>query len=97
MMRCSPIAIVIVTLITAAAQARTILYVDDSSTSGANDGSSWCDAFVYLQDALSEAATNGLIEEIRVGRGTYRPDEFAWPAEGTGEREAGFGLLDGVA
>jgi predicted outer membrane repeat protein len=47
----------------------TPLYVDDDAT-GANDGSSWADAFVDLQDALA-ATTPG--REIWVAAGTYRP------------------------
>lgn len=43
------------------------VYVDASAT-GANDGSSWEDAFVDLQDAL-----NGPAAEIWVAKGTYRP------------------------
>ena len=37
-----------------AAQA-DIVYVDDSASGGAEDGSSWCDAYVTLQDALAAA------------------------------------------
>jgi len=44
--------------------AQPILYVDDSAT-GANNGSSWCDAYRYLQDALTAARTQGATE-IRV-------------------------------
>src|SRR5690606_12302184 len=43
------------------------VYVDANAT-GANDGSSWEDAFVDLQDAL-----NGPAAEIWVAKGTYRP------------------------
>src|SRR4030095_8290233 len=47
-----------------------ITYVDDSAT-GANNGTSWQDAYIDLQDALSAAQTG---DEIRVGQGTYKPD-----------------------
>ncbi|UCG88236.1 MAG: hypothetical protein JSW71_06735, partial [Gemmatimonadota bacterium] len=36
------------------AQAQTVIYVDDDAP-GANDGSSWTDAFRDLQDALAIA------------------------------------------
>ncbi|MHC4498805.1 MAG: choice-of-anchor Q domain-containing protein [Planctomycetota bacterium] len=67
-----------------------ILYVDDDAT-GANDGSSWADAFIYLQDALSVAYSG---DEIRVAEGTYKPDQGAGitPCD----REATFQLVNGV-
>lgn len=46
-----------------------ILYVDDDAN-GANDGSTWADAYNDLQDALAVA---GAGDEIRVGQGTYKP------------------------
>jgi predicted outer membrane repeat protein len=54
---------------TAAAPGR-ITYVDDDA-SGANDGSSWSNAFVRLQGTLAVGAAG---DEIRVAQGTYRPD-----------------------
>jgi GH25 family lysozyme M1 (1,4-beta-N-acetylmuramidase) len=62
------------------------LYVD-SKASGNNNGSSWANAFVSLQSALS-AATSG--DTIEVAQGTY------YPTTGT-DRTATFQLLDGVA
>ena len=67
-----------------------IIYVDDDAT-GANDGSSWTDAFNYIQDALS-AAWPG--DEIHVARGIYKPDQGAGIA--LGDREATFQLINGV-
>ncbi|HUS74115.1 MAG TPA: choice-of-anchor Q domain-containing protein, partial [Sedimentisphaerales bacterium] len=60
---------------------------------GANYGSSWEDAFNYLQSALS-VARNG--DEIRVADGIYKPDEDADNPTGTGDREATFQLKKGV-
>jgi len=67
-----------------------IIYVDDDAA-GANDGSSWEDAYNYLQDALT-AAWSG--DEIRVAQGIYKPDQGAGIT--TGDREATFQLINGV-
>jgi predicted outer membrane repeat protein len=67
-----------------------VIYVDDSAPPppiGANDGSSWENAFIDLQDALA-AAQSG--DEIRVGQGAYKP---AGPG---GPRTATFNLVDGA-
>jgi hypothetical protein len=48
------------------------IYYVDASAIGANNGSSWTNAFVYLQDALAAAASGS---EIRVAGGLYRPDQ----------------------
>ncbi|MBW8002320.1 MAG: hypothetical protein FVQ80_09915 [Planctomycetes bacterium] len=47
----------------------------DADADGANNGSSWRDAFATLQQALDATATNGNIDEIWVANGTYYPDE----------------------
>lgn len=71
-----------------------ILYVD-ASASGANDGTSWCDAFVNLQDALAVPPSNAASSyEIRVASGTYKPD--AGGGKSTGDPSATFQLSDGV-
>jgi hypothetical protein len=70
-----------------------IIYVDDD-TAGANDGSSWEDAYVYLQDALADANNSDKPVEIRVAQGIYRPDLGGGNVPGN--REAAFQLLNGV-
>ncbi|KPK74647.1 MAG: hypothetical protein AMJ79_13525 [Phycisphaerae bacterium SM23_30] len=73
-----------------------IIYVDKEAVAGANDGSSWDDAFINLQDAL-DAALYG--DEIRVGKGTYKPDPSspADPAEATFQLVRGAILKGGYA
>jgi hypothetical protein len=68
------------------------IYVD-GDVAGANDGSSWLDAFNYLQDALA-AAWSG--DEIRVAKGIYTPDSNSADPNGSGDREATFQLINGV-
>ncbi|MCB0551372.1 MAG: DUF11 domain-containing protein, partial [Phaeodactylibacter sp.] len=53
-----------------------IIYVNDDA-SGANDGTSWANAFNDLQDALALANQCSNITEIWVAAGTYYPDEGA--------------------
>ena len=65
----------------------SVLYVDDSSTNGLNNGTSWSDAFTDLQDAL-DVASNGT--QIWVAQGSYAP---AGPG---GPRTATFHLVNGV-
>ncbi len=74
----------------AGAQAQTAVYVDNDALPG-GDGTTWATAFNGLQDALTEASTNGLITEVRVAAGTYRP---AGPG---GDRDSAFQLVHGLA
>lgn len=71
-----------------------VIYVDDDAT-GANDGSSWTDAYNYLQDALVDANSLPKPAEVRVAQGIYRPDEGG--GNTLGDREATFELIDGVS
>ncbi len=53
----------------------TIIYVDADAAS-VGDGSSWNNAYKYLQDALDETNSNGTDNyEIWVAEGIYYPDE----------------------
>lgn len=65
-----------------------IVYVDANAPGPIHDGSSWCQAYTDLQDALDSAVPE---TTIRVADGAYTPDR------GTEDRTATFQLLDGVA
>ncbi|MGE5294438.1 MAG: hypothetical protein ACM3VT_06380, partial [Solirubrobacterales bacterium] len=79
-------------LLAAAAFARAV-YVD-SRARGANDGSSWGNACVALQDALADANEMEKPVEIWVAQGTYRPDQGAGVK--AGDTNATFRLINGV-
>jgi hypothetical protein len=68
----------------------TRLYVDKDAP-GTQDGSSWENAFHFLQDAL-KAAQEG--DVICVAEGVYKPDEGSGMTPG--DREATFQLKNGV-
>jgi hypothetical protein len=74
-------------------QAR-VIYVDDDAT-GANDGSSWQNAYTYLQDALTDAKNATKPVEIRVAQGIYKPDQGS--GINHGNKEASFHLMNQVA
>ena len=94
---CQSVAIAALVLSADATLAQLILHVDDSAT-GVADGSSWCDAFVFLQDALATAdarnndadPTNDVLE-ILVAQGAYQPDRESANPLGTRDRTATFG------
>jgi len=63
----------------------------DGDAAGANNGSSWADAFGHLRDAIS-AASSG--DEIRVAQGVYRPDRGSGASGGS--RGSTFSLIDNI-
>ncbi|MHC4110764.1 MAG: hypothetical protein ACYSUY_06800, partial [Planctomycetota bacterium] len=75
-------------------QAR-IIFVD-ANAPGNDDGSSWEDAYNFLQDALNDANSSGDVNEIRVAQGIYTPDSNAANPNGSGDRTATFQILNGV-
>ena len=68
-------------------------YYVDSSATGNNDGSSWTDAYLYLQDALATASSG---DRILVAEGVYKPDQSTADPNGTGNRNDTFQLVSGV-
>jgi predicted outer membrane repeat protein len=77
-----------------AAATGQIIYVDDDAA-GANNGSSWADAYNHLQDALADADASPKPVEIRVAQGIYKPDQGR--NQTPGDRGATFQLINGVA
>ena len=75
------------------AAAGSVVHVADCAPA-AGDGSSWSDAYRFLQDALASAG--GAVTEIRVAQGTYVPDRSQASPGGTGDRAATFSMLSGV-
>ena len=71
------------------------LYVDPNAT-GTADGSSWQNAFHYLQDAFEAVAKAVDVNEVRVAAGIYRPDRSEDFPSGTGDRGASFKLIEGI-
>ncbi len=70
-----------------------VIYVDVNAE-GNNDGSSWTNAYRYLQDALAEADSADKPVEIRAAKGTYKPDQGGTTT--AGDRAATFGLDNGI-
>jgi hypothetical protein len=70
-----------------------MIYVDANVPDG--NGTSWADAYQYLQDGLVAANSLSPPVEIRVAKGTYKPDQGG--GQPPGGRSCSFGLLNGVA
>lgn len=66
------------------ASAQRVIYVNQAAT-GANDGATWSDAFIHLQDALLTARPG---DDVWVAEGVYRPDQGA--GIGVGDRDTYF-------
>ena len=70
-----------------------VIYVD-ADAPGANAGSGWENAYVYLQDALADANAAEKPIEIRVAQGIYKPDQGV--IQTPGSRTGAFRLINGV-
>ena len=89
----APLSVLCILLATASASAQIIRFVDDDGNPGTGC-TSWDDACPELQTALSLAADG---DQIWVAVGTYTPDYDCDTGEHTGDREASFQLINGVA
>ena len=75
----------------------TTIYVD-ADAAAAGDGAGWATAYRFLQDALVFASVPAnAVTEIRIAGGLYTPDKSQANPSGTGDREATFQLINGVA
>jgi len=78
-------------------EAGVIIHVDDDAPAG-GDGTSWPEAYRFLQDALAFAAEPANdVSAVRIGAGTYHADRNEAAPAGTGDREVRFALVTGVA
>ena len=73
-------------LVCNAVSAQSVIFVDRDAT-GANNGSSWTDAYKSLQNALGASAAG---DEIWVAKGIYKPTNGS-------DRTISFDLVSGVA
>src|SRR6187399_2636952 len=71
-------------------------YVKASAT-GANNGTSWTDAFTTLQGALTAAATCPGITQVWVAAGTYLPTQTSINMSPLYPRHLAFNMRNGLA
>lgn len=90
------VGLVLVSIVAAStASGQSVLHVDDDAPAG-GDGLTWATAHKHLQDALAAAAgSGGTVTEVRVAKGTYKPDQGA--GKTAGDRNATFQLRSGLA
>ncbi len=83
-------------LATAVNVSAKVIYVD-ANAPGANNGTTWENAYHHMQNALADANAAPKPVEIRVAQGTYNPDTTSAVPAGTGNRKSAFRLMNGVA
>lgn len=86
--------LIICAILAQSAASGKIIYVDANATR-ANNGSSWPDAYRYLQDGLADANSSPKLVEIRLAQGIYKPDRGTGIT--LGDRYVTFQLKTGVA
>lgn len=69
----------------------TEIFVNATATNGNNDGSSWKDGYLHLQDALTEAVSGDF---VNIAAGVYYPDEGVGAIDN--DRESTFEVQGGV-
>jgi len=92
---CGGLTGIIVLLTWSVAASGKVMYVDAHAT-GSNNGTSWENAYDFLQDALTDAKSSPKPVEIRVAQGTHTPDRSSAAPLGTGNKQAVFSLISGV-
>jgi len=78
--------------------AQTVIYVDINAT-GLNDGSSWSNAFVNVQDGIDSANSTTPKAEVWIAEGVYTPTSFLSDANAspqTGNEYKSFLMYAGV-
>ncbi len=90
------IVISIVLMAVVSPSSANVIYVDANAPGPTNDGSSWTNAYKYLQDALADAGSAAKPVEILVAEGIYKPDQSSANPNGTGDRTATFQLINGA-
>jgi hypothetical protein len=71
-----------------------VIYVDANAPGPTHDGSSWTNAYHFLQDALADAGSSAKPVEIRVAQGIYTPDQGG--GQTPSDRTATFQLTNNV-
>lgn len=83
----------VVCLITTVSFSNAQIFVNDDAT-GTNDGTSWANAYINLQDALDSASFG---DDIWVAEGTYKPSSYPDGCSGcTTPRDYTFHIKDGI-
>jgi hypothetical protein len=88
--RASFVSLLLVLAVVEVALGGSTIYVD-ADAKGKNNGTTWTNAYKFLQDALVASST---ANEIRVAQGVYKPDRGG--GKTPGDRAASFVLCNGL-